>query len=206
MSQRLNNFRTSAPRLGQAHHLFGQRGVVLIMALIMLVIISMLATFSLRNSSSTERVSGNVRTTQLASQAAEIALRYCEEAVVQINSGTGTLTSLPTIQAYATPPLWNAKDSSGVLTNWDGSASAIPPVFVIPASSVNQSTATTTFHRPPECMVESMQVLGSGGTPTTTSTYVITARGFGPEVGAADTTRSRPVGSEVWMQSTIELE
>lgn len=197
MLQRPNNFRTPS---------FPQRGVVLIMALIMLVIISLLATFSLRNASSTEKVSGNVRTTQLASQAAEIALRYCEEAVVQISSGTGTLASLPAVQPYTTFPLWNIKDASGVLTNWDGAASAIPPVFVIPASSVNQSTATTTFHRPPECMVESMQVIGSSGTPTTTSTYVITARGFGPEVSAADAGRSRPVGSEVWMQSTIELE
>ena len=63
------------PRARQRH---SQRGVVLIIALVMLVIISLLAVSSMRNSGSTEEVLGNVRTTELATQAAEIALRRCE--------------------------------------------------------------------------------------------------------------------------------
>lgn len=172
-----------------------QQGVVLIVALIMLVVISLLATLSIRNAVSTEGVSGNVRTSQLASQAAEIALRYCEDAVSQISTGTGTLTALPTIQNYVTPPLWQTA------TNWDNAGSV---AFVIPSSFVNESSGTPTFRRAPECMVERMQVV-NGGVVSTTSTYVVTARGFGPEVAAADAARSRPEGSESWMQSTIEL-
>lgn len=173
-----------------------QKGVVLIVSLIMLVIISLLATLSIKNAISTEGVSGNVRTSQLATQAAEIALRYCEDAVSQISTGSGTFTSLPTIQNYATPPLWQTA------TNWDSAGSA---AFVVPTAFVNESSGTATFKRPPECMAERMQVVDSGGAISTTSTYVITARGFGPEVAAADAARSRPVGSESWMQSTIEL-
>lgn len=171
---------------------------MLVIALIMLVIISLLATLSIRNAISTESVSGSVRTTQLASQAAEIALRYCEEAVVQINSGTVTLTTIPTIQDYVSPPLW--KD---LAANWDVATS---PAFVIPVASVNQASGAVTFNRPPECLVERMQMAISASAVSTTSTYVITARGFGPEVAAANAARSRPVGTEVWMQSTIELE
>ncbi len=197
MSQHFNNLGICSPRSGQAHTPREQRGVVLVIALIMLVIISLLATLSIRNAVSTESVSGNVRTTQLASQSAEIALRYCEDAVVQISSGTGPLTQLPTVQNYVSPPLW--KDTA----NWDSATSV---AFVIPASSVNQSSGATTFRRPPECMVERMPMVASTGVISTTSTYVITARGFGPEVAAADAARSRPVGSEAWMQSTIELE
>ena len=51
-----------------------------------------------------------------------------------------------------------------------------------------------------------MAVVTSGGALSTTSTYVITARGFGPEVPAVDAARSRPRGSEVWLQSTIEIQ
>ena len=55
-----------------------QRGIVLIMALIMLVVISLLTAVSVRNATSSEGVNANVRQTQLAGQAAETALRYCE--------------------------------------------------------------------------------------------------------------------------------
>lgn len=188
--------RAVSPRL-QLPGTARQSGVVLIISLIMLVIISILATLSIRNATSSEKVSANVRTTELASQAAEIALRYCEEAVQQITSGTGTLTSLPTVLDYASPPAWQT------ITNWDGSTSA---PFVIPDISVNQVDANVTFNRYPECLVEKVQVVDAAGAVSTTSTYTITARGFGPEVPAVTAARLRPTGSEVWMQSTIELE
>ena len=38
------------------------------------------------------------------------------------------------------------------------------------------------------------------------SVLTITSRGFGPEVPAADNSRTRPIGSEVWLQSTLELQ
>ncbi|MDO9359480.1 MAG: PilX N-terminal domain-containing pilus assembly protein [Polaromonas sp.] len=179
-----------------------QSGVVLIISLIMLVVISLLATLSIRNATSSEKVSANVRTTELASQAAEIALRYCEEAVLQISSGTGTLTSLPTVLSYTAPvspnkPFW--LDTA----NWDGSTST---PFVIPDTSVNQTDAEATFKRMPECMVVNTPVVDATGVVSTASTYTITARGFGPEVPAVTSARVRPTGSEVWMQSTIELE
>ena len=192
---------------------YAQRGVVLIIALVMLVVISLLATLSMRNATSSESISGNVRTTELATQAAEIALRYCEDAVAQMNGWPGTLNPLPVIPVFSSTPLWSAKNTSGVLTNWDGAgSSAAPanptgPVLVIPDTSINQVGAGVTFKRPPECMVERMQMATTTTTVTTTSTYVITARGFGPDV-AADTSGVRPrpkSGSEVWMQSTIEL-
>jgi Tfp pilus assembly protein PilX len=79
-----------------------QRGVVLIIALILLVVISLLAVTSVRNAGSTATVAGNVRTTELATQAAEIALRHCESSVLAVVSGTS---------AYAT-----TFDASNILT------------------------------------------------------------------------------------------
>ena len=184
-------------RLGHNGHRHAQKGVVLIIALVMLVVISLLATLSIRNAVSTESVSGNVRTTQLATQAAEIALRYCEEGAIEAFSGTGTM-AVPILD-YAAIPRW-----INTAANWDGAGSGAT-VFVIPTASVNKA-GSTTFNRPPECMVERVPVVTNAGVLSTTSTYTITARGFGPEVAAADAARSRPAGSEVWLQSTIELE
>jgi type IV pilus assembly protein PilX len=171
-----------------------QRGVVLVVALIMLVIISLLAALSVRNATSSESVSGSVRTTELATQAAEIALRYCEDAVLQIASGSVTLASVPTILSYVEPPQWKN------MNNWDSASSTL--TFVLPASAVTNGAAPTAYKRVPECMVEREPVFANGAL-SATSTYVITARGFGPEVPSG---KGRPIGSEIWLQSTLELQ
>lgn len=188
-----------------------QRGVVLIVALIMLVIISLLATFSIRNATSTESTAGNVRTTQLASQSAEIGLRYCEDQLDQIKFNTPTATIAVANVITSSQPSIALTKSGTSLTRWDTSASVANwnAANVIPTSAyiIIPTTAmggTGTFQRPAECMIEAVQVINSANVATTTSTYLITARGFGPEVGAADANRSRPTGSEIWLQSTIE--
>lgn len=174
-----------------------QRGVVLVIALIMLTVISLLAAMSMRNSISTESVSGSVRTGELATQAAEVALRYCEESVIQQVSGSVTFVANPAILPYSATPTWS------VTSNWDVSTS---PAFVLPPTALNQTGLTTTYQRFPECIVENIPMANASGVLSTTTTYVITARGFGPEVAAVDAARSRPQGTEVWLQSTIELQ
>lgn len=178
----------------------GERGVVLIIALIILVIVSLLATFSIRNAVSTEAVSGNVRTTQLATQAAEAALRYCEDGVAQSFAPTPAFVISPIVPS-STAPKW--KD----LANWDTSTSltAGTPTYVItvPSTVVGGSV---TFQRAPECMVEHLAMVNASGAVSTTSTFIVTARGFGPEVAAVDSTRRAPTGSEAWMQSTISFK
>jgi hypothetical protein len=39
-------------------------------------------------------------------------------------------------------------------------------------------------------------------TTNTSNSFVVTARGFGPEVASGT---ARPTGAEVWLQSTISL-
>lgn len=183
-----------------------QAGVVLLISLIMLVVISLLTLTSIRGALSTESVTGNVRTTELATQAAEIALRHCEASVVNAMTvaGGGTPTYPTTfaqanIAAPLAPPAWQS------MSNWDGASSA---PYVLPLSMVNQPGMTaTTYKRAPECMVESLLVTPSNSKALNTPrSYVITARGFGPEVSAADAGRSRPAGSEIWLQSQIALQ
>jgi type IV pilus assembly protein PilX len=190
-----------------------QNGIVLIMALIMLVVISLLAAMSVRNATSSEGVNANVRQTQLANQAAETALRYCEDAVLgwaTNGSTTATFSASPPGTTTVTFALTYVQDSvapatptSMITANWDTTSSANPNrILVLPANTVNRSGISTTFNRPPECMVER---LAPSTASNYTNTFSITARGFGPDVSAADGSRTRPIGSEVWLQSSIEI-
>lgn len=224
-----------------------QQGVVLVIALIMLVIISLFTVTSIRSAISSESIANNVRMVELATQAADIALRHCEKSAVRAlkdlagfgdttttnacngnekypyqgfdtTLGTtnasvnqcvkaavaGGQTTVSATQTVATPRqiIWGGAGTEWQnLATWD---STTTKTFVLPLSMVG----TATFKRPPECMVESL----SGARPTGagtgrfTSTFVVTARGFGPEVSAADNNRSRPLGTEVWLQSTIEYD
>lgn len=210
----LNNM--PAPRIGRAQYhsaryrSFGlprrERGIVLIIALIMLGLISILAITSFRNASTSESVSGNVRTTELGSQSAEIALRHCEASVLaMLSNASGAPTSYVTtfsasnILPFTTPAQWQ---NTG---NWDSASSA---AYVLPLTMVNQPGLATTYKRPPECMVEALPVMpaGAGSVVNSSRSFVVTARGFGPDVVAASANRSRPVGSEIWMQSQIDVQ
>jgi type IV pilus assembly protein PilX len=184
-----------------------QRGIVLVVALIMLALVSMLVAVSLRNATSTESVSSAVRVTELATQAAEIALRHCEASLLAPTSLPAEIPST----AIRPAPRWHDVQA------WDRASEGL---VVLPLDAVNPSGAAPTFHRAPECMVEPLDI-ASAPTPSPTSiptaimpdptpttpritAFVITARGFGPEV-PADPHRGRPQGTEVWLQSHLEL-
>lgn len=191
MKKLVHSVRHQTPRgrgVGLAQN---QHGIVLIIALVILVIISMLAVTTLRNVGSSESISGNVRTTELAFQAAEIALRYCETQVWLSVTGAATATGF-TILPVSSTPTWQST------TTWDTASTSSTLTFALPLSELNQAGMTmTTYQRPPECMVEALTSSGTGS-------FVITARGFGPEVPAlTGSTRIRPLGSVVFLQSSF---
>ena len=123
-----------------------------------------------------------------------------------------TDTTKPIIWPFTKPPRWpdisptkSPAKSPPASEWWDDSASTM--AFTLPLSSVNQAGMAETYKRSPECLVEMQQpVGGASNVLTRTSSFVITARGFGPEVAEADSKRSRPQGSEVWLQSHIQTQ
>jgi type IV pilus assembly protein PilX len=180
-----------------------QGGVVMIVALILLVVISLLAVTSMRSATSAEAVAGNVRTTELATQAAEIALRHCESSAVRITLLVANPANTSAEATYATTMTNDNILRATTSVQWQSTAtwdSTSTATFVLPSALVG---GTATYKRPPECMVESLT-----GTTTvgTNAAYVVTARGFGPEVPVADNNRTRPIGTEIWLQSTIEIQ
>ncbi|MGE0329806.1 MAG: PilX N-terminal domain-containing pilus assembly protein [Ramlibacter sp.] len=170
-----------------------QQGVVLIMSLLMLVLVSLLATTTMKSALSSEAVSAGVRQNQLAHQAAEMALRHCEDAVFNHANGIAALPSGLAVQDFSITPAWQAG-----ATTWDQSN---PAIYVLSLDEVNNNGAP--YLRPPECLVEH---LAAAGTPEHNTVFVVTARGFGPEVAkAGNSPDRRPKGSEVFLQSTLEL-
>ena len=180
-----------------------QRGVVLLIAMILLIVISLLAVTGMRGAASSESVAGNVRTTELATQAAEIALRHCESSAIKLTKLIANPSDTSAEATYATTLVEANVLRAATAEQWKDTAvwdSTSTTVYVLPSELVGGSS---TYKRPPECMVESL----TGVTPVgSNAAYIITARGFGPEVAAADANRSRPQGTEVWLQSTIEIQ
>lgn len=171
-----------------------QRGVVIIITLFLLMILSILASISIKGATSTEQVASQSRQVVLAQQAAEAALRYCEGMVQAFRAGRN-----PNIQPQAfvagASPLWQS------MSNWDVENIATSPGLTeVPLSAFADTAGATPvkyFNRPPECIAQ-YQAAGD------TQRVIVTARGFGPEV-SAQRTNSAPVGTEVWLQSVITM-
>ena len=174
-----------------------QSGVVLVITLILLVVISLLSAMTLRTAINAEVVSSGPRVVVMGHQAAELALKYCEEATVQQVQSSVTLPSVPAIQDY--PALASAVPKWQDLGNWD---SGRVGVFVVPASAMNQAGPYVSYNRLPECLVERLPMANADNSTNTSNSFVVTARGFGPEVASGT---ARPTGAEVWLQSTIAL-
>ena len=87
-----------------------QQGIVMVMTLILLTVMAVSTAVAVRLSLTTDMVGANLRARTLAFQAAEAALRYCEEKV------TSEFTSLPMLVNYQKDEEW-ADDSA-----WAGPA------------------------------------------------------------------------------------
>lgn len=143
-----------------------QCGIALPIVLIFLVVMLLLGVTAIRNVTLGEKMAGNQRNQQLAFQAAEKALRYCENAM-QGTVPTGGAT--PAKQTPATPNLWD------VAANWS-SASAVS-VAVPTVSGDGLASA-------PRCMVEDVTntlapLAAEVQVDSTVVAYRITARGTG---------------------------
>lgn len=182
-----------------------QNGVVLIVALILMMVLTIVASISIRGASSSEQLANQDRQKVLAQQAAEAALRQCEEwvqAYTQDNSKNApNLGGLVPSAAPGGGAAYNWEIVTGQ-NFWDGAPTALSPQVVnFAAAGDDVAGVRQYFQRPPECMA---QYLTAGNT----TTFVTTARGFGPEVTAAPNPKNGtlPVGTEIWLQSVINMQ
>jgi len=158
-----------------------QRGVTLIIAMIMLVVIGIMSVAIMRHSTNADQVTTNTRLQTQANQAAQMALLYCES---QINLGSGAdpepITPAPTEPAWADKKNWVTPGVGHAHTlareEVSGGAANFPAV-------------------PPQCISEASKA-GPG-------LYTVTARGFSPDYREDSTSHTTISGSVIWLQSTV---
>lgn len=158
------------------------RGVALIVALVVLLVISGMSVGVMRGAMSSDLVVNNARVQMLAEQAAMTALRYCETELFE--KGEVDLDALPAAAASG-PAGWQD------LARWTGNGAesrTVPQAWMVSASS------SYTLGRLPECLFER--------TAMANNVYIITARGFSPDYTEDEAGRTIS-GSTVWMQSTV---
>lgn len=174
----------------------------MVIVLIMLVIIGLASAAAIRNATSGEKVTNNIRQQNLAQQYAEAALRYCETELAKDDSvaapvgrmGT-TLTEANIITvAVGGTPGWQQT------VTWTGVGGASASMTTLPESQILSSDSAFRPSTLPECVVEK-QTLDDGNLA-----YVVTARGFSPDYVADAVTGKTTNGSVVWLQSTIILQ
>ena len=189
--------RRAGARLG--HHCGRERGVVLVITLILIVILSLLGTFAIRNATQSERSINGVRSAEVAREAAETALRFCEQVAIFDADGkdyteystTGLRGKIvaTTIASESDPAAaWRTE------SNWTGTANVIE----VPAAFYKNDTGgTSPLKSAPLCLI---QKIDSTSTPKLTG-YLITARGFGNN--AKFQSGKSTQGAEAWMQSVL---
>jgi Tfp pilus assembly protein PilX len=176
-----------------------QQGVVLIVVLIMLVAIAFMSVGVMRGALSTDLQTNNARTQTLANEAAQLALRLCEDDIRKVGSSTTPVlfTDTPAILAPST-----ATRSNGTIlmawedkTKWIGTAAVAKTLTDAQMRSSNSAFAPATL---PQCLAEY-----SPGT-NTSQVIVLTVRAFSPDY-TEDSNNRVTSGSVVWLQSRFLL-
>jgi type IV pilus assembly protein PilX len=173
-----------------------QRGAVLALTLILLVVISVVAIATLKSSISGEQISKNMRTNVMALQSAETALRLCENAV---RTGADTIdgvafSKLPVpedLAAGSSPISWKIR------ANW---ASDQGLTTLIPTTQTVVDGMRPTPR--PRCMVEQYRLPRLDPDSTLSDPYLITAVGYSSDY-QADSNGNGVAGSEVWIQTVL---
>jgi len=143
-------------------HRSRQGGFVLITSVIFLIVMTLLAVTAIRRSTLGEKLSNNMREQNLAFQAAEVALRFCQNAYE-------TAGAVPIRRAglEGMPIEWTD------VNNWAAIATRLPPNTV---KNVAQQ---------PECLIEEWTIPPMGVNPINLgAVHLITARGVGATTNA----------------------
>ena len=159
-----------------------QKGIVLLVTLIMIGIMSMIAVSAIRGSSMQEAMAGNLHDRNLAFQAAEAGLRYAENDVLE-NGADYVFEDANGLYEDQNKPL----STEGSVRNWT------PDQWKDNSIQLEDSDLSVELPAYPQYVIEKIgTVVDATGSPSTI--YRITSRAFG-----------LTGSSEVIVQSTYEV-
>lgn len=165
----------------------GQRGVALIVALIMLVVIGFTSVAIMRGGLNADMLAQSARVQNFALQAAQLGLRYCE-AQIELPDTVRAIVLHPAPTVEAPDYLWER------FANWTG---ADAKAVEVPEDVLRTAASSIVPQAKPQCLVEATGLAGG-------QSYYVTARGFSPDFSADSQGRTK-TGSVVWLQSTVAL-
>ncbi len=154
-----------------------QRGVVLPLALVMLVMVTMIAVVAMRGVTTEERISANLRSSQVAFEQSELALRFCEQ--IALSSDATALNAARIDSTSVTGLAW--RDANSWLTGFAKLQKPPAIQYLDTARPVSQ----------PGCLIEAVRApldVTETSTRLDNSAFTITARGFGDNGGGFRTT------------------
>lgn len=163
--------------MAKVHASIRQRGVVLPLALVMLVMVTMIAVVAMRGVTTEERISANLRSSQVAFEQSELALRFCVQ--IALAADTTVLNSVRIDSTSVTGLAW--RDPNSWLPTFDKLQKPPEAQFKDPNRPVSQ----------PACLIEAVRApldVTETSTRVDNSAYTITARGFGDNGGGFRTT------------------
>lgn len=164
----------------------GQRGVSLLIAMVMLVIIGLVSVGVMRNAKSSDTVATNTRAQTQANQYAQVAERFCES---QIPPSTGA--QIGYVKGTG-GPFWTT------FANWPpGSTAKAHALSAAELSHTSSSIVTPPANAMPQCMAEDAPGLGPNA-------FIVTSRGFSLDY-RADSKGNTISGSVVWLQAYVTI-
>ena len=179
-------------RRAQASLIGAQRGIVLLLVLIILVVLSGAAIWAAKASISGEQVANNIRISATVTELAELALRYCEDGVIQNNT---TLARLPYPVGAASGELPSAWQT---LSNWTVTPTKIN---VVPNAQLRDALGTSPA-KAPVCMIEEMRLAPID--MQRLQGFLITARGFSQDY-VESANGAITSGTDAWVQTMIRF-
>ncbi len=168
-----------------------ERGVVLIAALAVLLMLTLLSIGMFRSFGLEERITGNSREKQHAFYAAESALQFGENWLISNGSGSGVLcsgaTSGPTICATPTNPA--QQQFTFATTNWSSSGTS-PYGTTYNQAQFTTSTSSTTAQVTTTLPQFAINYAGQDPSIPGANLYQVTAIGFGANANAVAVVQS----------------
>ena len=162
-----------------------ERGIALIVGLIILAVLSMIGVAAFSVSTQEERMAGNSRDRIRAFEAAEAALRSCES-FVENNAAAFNNASASAIVTPSTPGMYLAPFDSSTQPVTEQAPLTTESTWQTSATSVNQLTTFTGSAFFPSCVAERIQQPNASWKPgqilnSTNSVNIahITAHGYG---------------------------
>lgn len=173
------------------------RGIVLVVALIMMGVIAAGSAIAIKLAMSSGQIASSLRSNNLAMQAAEAGLRWCE---LQSRLAVRANPSAVVIQGETMEgeELWRETDNF----NDENIVVSVPQNVLV-------TNGLVSYPRAPECVVQRITLppppgADAPGTPSPrdlNEVLLITVRGFSPDYRrGADSS-----GGEVWLQSTLYI-